>query len=72
MVKEQLVQCCKLPDVLVLALVVQMLALVMDLCCQMLHTGLRICLLILLELLVEEEEEEGRLDIPGLVLLALE
>ena len=53
-----------------LELVVQMLALVMDLCCQMLHTGLRISLLILLELLVEEEEVG--LDIPGLVLLALE
>ena len=56
--------CCKLPKVFVLELVVQMLALVM------LHTGL--CLLILFELLVEEEEEEVRLDIPGLVLLALE
>ena len=45
-----------------LELVVQMLALVMDLCCQMLHTGLRISLLILLELLVEEELG---FDIPG-------
>ena len=44
MVKGYFVQCCKLPE-----LVVQMLALVMDLCCQMLHTGLRISLLILLE-----------------------
>ena len=58
--------CCKLPEVFVLELVVQMLALVM------LHTGLCICLLILFELLVEEEEEEVRLDISGLVLLALE
>ena len=57
--------CCKLPKVFVLELVVQMLALVM------LHTGLCICLLILFELLVKEEEEV-RLDIPGLVLLALE
>ena len=57
--------CCKLPEVFVLELVVQMLALVM------LHTGLCICLLILFELLVKEEEEV-RLDIPGLVLLALE
>ena len=48
-------QCCKLPEVVVLELVVQML---------------RISLLILLELLVEEEEVG--LDIPGLVLLALE
>ena len=39
MVKGQFVQCCKLPEVLVL----------MDLCCQMLHTGLCIALPILLE-----------------------
>ena len=49
MVKGQFVHCCKLPEVFVLELVVQMLALVMDLCCQMLHTGHCISLLILLE-----------------------
>ena len=70
MVKGQFVERCKLPEVLVLELVVQMLVLVIDLCCQMLHTGLCICLLILLELLVKEEEVG--LDIPGVVLRALE
>ena len=68
--KGQFVERCKLPEVLVLELVVQMLALVLDLCCQMLHTSLCICLLDLLELLVEEEEVG--LDIPGVVLLVLE
>ena len=68
--KGQFVERCKLPEVLVLELVVQMLALVLDLCRQMLHTSLCICLLDLLELLVEEEEVG--LDIPGVVLLALE
>ena len=49
MVKGHFVQRCKLPEVLVLELVVQMLALVTDLCCQMLHTDLHIFHLILLE-----------------------